>query len=85
MAKEFLEELLEALQEQKDREINEFYNKLDDGELPGIPMNIISVTKTFYRVALKHQITKQELSSLLSATEPTRLELKNLMELPDDQ
>ena len=77
MAQDFYTELMEALKEQKEREVEEFYNKLDDGELPGIPMNIINVTKTFYRVALKHKVTKEELAMVLSATEPTKQDLEN--------
>ena len=84
MAKEFLEELMEALKEQKDREVEEFYDKLDEGELPGIPMNIVSVTKTFYKVALKHKITKDELTAVLGMVEPSPQDLQNLKDLPEE-
>ena len=83
MAKEFIDELIEALKEQKETEVNEFYDKLDEGELPKLPMSPLSVTKTFYRIALKHKVTKDELAAVLSMTEPTPADLKNLREFSD--
>ena len=84
MAKDFIDELMEALKEQKEREVAEFYDKLDDGELPAPPMNPISVTKTFYKVALKHKVTKDELAAVLAMTKPTAQEIQNLRELPEE-
>ena len=85
MAKEFIDELIEALKELKETEINDFYDKIDNGELPKLPLTPLTVTKTFYRVALKHQVTKDELATLLSVSDPSVQELKNFRELPDDQ
>jgi len=84
MAKDFIDELMEALKEQKEQEVTEFYDKLDDGELPKLPMNPIGVTKTFYRIALKHKVTKDELAAVLAMTEPTAQEIQNLRELPEE-
>lgn len=81
MEKEFIDELVEALKAQKEAEVNDFYDKLDNGDLPAPPMNPISVTKTFCRVALKHKVTKDELATILGTVEPTAQELKNLQDL----
>ena len=81
MAKEFLDELMEALKELKEQEINQFYDKLDNGELPKLPLTPLTVMKEVNRVALRHKVTPEELAAMYTVTNPSPEERKNLKEL----
>lgn len=81
MEKTFLDELMEELKALKEQEMENFYDKLDEGQLPKLPMTPLTVTKKFYEVALRHKMTKEELSTLLTFTEPSLEEIKNLQQM----
>ena len=83
MAKDFFEELHEALLELKDAEAERLSIAIEARKFPPIPMLPHTVLKTVIRVAAKHKITEEELLSVLGLREMTASDRQLLKELSE--
>lgn len=71
MAKDFLDELLEALQKLKDEEVAAAKQDWEAGLMPAIPMTPTTVLKKVNEVVRNHRITPEEMSFVLNYREPS--------------
>ena len=84
MAKDFLDEVIDALNELRLAEAQRVYDAVKNKELPPLTMKPSTVMKTVYRVARAHQITGEELLGTLGMTDHTGPQMVQLQQTADD-
>lgn len=65
MAKDIITELIEELQKLKDEEMMQVAKAIEEGKNPPIPMTPLTVMKKVHQVARHHQLTTEELATVL--------------------
>lgn len=69
MAKDIITELIEELQQLKDDELKRVARAIEEGKNPPIPLTPVTVMKKVYEVARHHQVTPEELGTMMEMQE----------------
>lgn len=73
MAKDIITELIDELTKLKDEEMKRVAKAIEEGKNPPIPMTPLTVMKKVHEVARHHQMTTEELASVLSIQADPRI------------
>lgn len=67
MAKDFLEEMMDELNELHLQEVQRLHDAVENRERPPFIMTPAAIMRTMYRVALNHKITGDELLQVMGS------------------